>query len=444
MTRLVAVLATVLLAGAAGAGQATRPTLRFHHLHYIVDDPGAQLRPASNALQGARTIVPGLGVGVRVDREYLLFARAPTEATRTTTRRPRAAADAYADALRWLKQRGADVRPAALRETQVARSLPRETVDHVAFAADDLAQAIAALKVTPQSRSDVAATFRMPSGAIVEIVQDTDRPDAYWCPMHPGVRSPAAGKCPLCGMVLVPIPPLRAGEYRVDAELLPRSDGGASRLRLHVRDPETDATVATFLDVHERPFHLFIISRDLDQFAHVHPVPSTDGAFELDHALAPGVYLLIADFLPAGGTSQLVHRMVATPGFDGPLFATPPTLTVGPTEQVVSGLRIRMIADAPAPRRAMPIRFEIAEASTGTPVSDLEPFLGAPGHLLVVDNDLTVAIHGHPEGEATAGPSVAFAPVLPASGRYKLWVQFQRKGEVITAPFVIELPSEIR
>jgi hypothetical protein len=444
MTRMVAVLATLLLAGAAGPGQPTRPSLRFHHLHYLVDDPGAHLRPASDALQGARTIVPGLGVGVRVDREYLLFARAPRDATRTTTRRPRGAAETYADALRWLKQHGADVRPAALRETQVARSLPRETVDHVAFAADDLAQTIAALKVTPQSRSDVAATFHMPSGAVVEIVQDTDRPDAYWCPMHPGVRSPATGKCPLCGMALVPIPPLRAGEYRVDAELLPRSDGGASRLRLQVRDPESDATVATFLDVHERPFHLFIISRDLDQFAHVHPAPSTDGAFELDHALAPGVYLLIADFLPAGGTSQLVHRMVATPGYDGSLFARPPSLTVGPTEQVVSGLRIRMIADAPAPRRAIPIRFEIADASTGTPISDLEPFLGAPGHLLVVDNDLTVAIHGHPEGEATAGPLVAFAPVLPASGRYKLWVQFQRKGAVITAPFVIELPSEIR
>jgi len=444
MTRRVAVLAMCLLAGVAGAGQVKRPTLRFHHLHYIVDDPGAQLRPASDALQGARTIVPGLGVGVRVDREYLLFARSLTDATTTPTRRARGAADAYADAVRWLRRHGVDVRPAALRDTQVARSLPREAVDHVAFAADDLAQAIAALEVAPQSKNDVAATFRMPSGAIVEIVQDTDRPDAYWCPMHPGVRSPAVGKCPLCGMALVPIPPLRAGEYRVDAELLPRSDGGASRLRLQVRDPESDAPVAAFLDVHERPLHLFIISRDLDQFAHVHPSRGADGAFELDHVLAPGVYLLIADFLPAGGTSQLVHRMVATPGYDGSLFASPPSLTVGLTEQVVSGLRIRMIADAAAPRRAIPIRFEMTDASTGVPVTDLEPFLGAPGHLLVVDNALTVAIHGHPEGDATAGPSVTFAPVLPADGRYKLWVQVQRKGEVITAPFVIELRSEIR
>ena len=39
------------------------------------------------------------------------------------------------------------------------------------------------------------------------VVRDTDRPDAFWCPMHPDVRSPDAETCHLCGMALVPIPP---------------------------------------------------------------------------------------------------------------------------------------------------------------------------------------------------------------------------------------------
>jgi len=455
MTRLLAVSATLLLAaasewgqtpfaglvgGASERGLTPQRALRFHHLHYVVDDPGAQLRPASDALQGARTIVPGLGVGVRVDREYLLFARATSETPRR--RRSRSAADVYADAVRWLTRQGFDVRPAQLQDTQVSRSLPREPVDHVAFAADDLARTIAALKVRAHTSSDVAATFKTASGGMVEVVQDTDRPDAYWCPMHPGLRSPAMGKCPLCGMPLVAIPPQRSGEYRVEAELLPRSDGGASRVRLAVRDPESDALVSGFVDLHERPFHLFVISRDLEQFAHVHPVQDASGVFELDHPLAPGIYLLIADFLPTGGTSQLVHRMVVTPGYRGPLFALPPALAVGASEQVVSGVRIRMMVESPAPRRPMPIRFEIADASSGAPVTDLEPFLGAPGHLLIVDNGLTTAIHGHPEGRVAAAATVTFAPVLPASGRYKLWVQFQRRGAVITAPFVIDLRSE--
>ena len=49
---------------------------------------------------------------------------------------------------------------------------------------------------------------------------DLDRPDAFWCPMHPDVRAADAGKCPLCGMTLVPIPPPRVGEYLAGDETI--------------------------------------------------------------------------------------------------------------------------------------------------------------------------------------------------------------------------------
>ena len=423
--------------------QSTTPRLqlRFHHLHYIVADPGAALRPVAEALQGTRTIVPGVGVGVRVDREYLLFTRLTDE---TSSRRRATPVESYINAARWLASRGLQVAPVALNATSISRSLPDERLDHVAFATDDLAAAVAAIRAKPISSNDVAATFRLPSGSIVEIVRDTDRPDAYWCPMHPDVRSPGTGKCPQCGMALVEIPPLRPGEFRLDARLIARPDGGASRVQLAVHDPDGGDVVTRFIDVHERPFHLFIIGRDLEYFAHVHPTLASDGTFDLHQDLSPGAYLLVADFLPTGGTSQLVQRMVTTPGYSGPLFVAPPPLPSLPNQHVASGLRIRMDARSPGPRRAADIRFELAEASTGQPVTDLEPYLGAPGHLLIADNELTTAIHGHPEGATTTGPVVTFSPVLPRSGRYKVWVQFQRKGEVITAPFVIDVPPELK
>jgi hypothetical protein len=39
----------------------------------------------------------------------------------------------------------------------------------------------------------------------------------------------------------------------------------------------------------------------------------------------------------------------------------------------------------------------------------------------------------------TRGPVVTFDPILPAPGRYKMWLQVQRKGTVITAPFIIDV-----
>jgi len=210
------------------------------------------------------------------------------------------------------------------------------------------------------------------------------------------------------------------------------------------RDPETGAGITKFTDVHERAFHLFIVSRDLETFAHVHPQLARDGTLELRQDLAPGQYILIADFLPVGGTPQLVQRVIVTPGYKGPLFASPPPLNQSVSEQVVSGLRVRLDASQLKAGRASPLRVEIADARTGAPVTDLEPYLGAPGHLLVVSQDGTAAIHGHPDdvpGQVNRGPAVTFDPVLPAPGTYKLWVQFQRKGQVVTAPFVVQVPN---
>jgi Heavy metal binding domain len=426
-------------------GQTTQPrvALRFHHLHYAVDDPGAALGEAAERLKGTRAIVQGVGVGVRIGREYVLFDRA-TDTGRAASVRPRSAGEAYGEALQWLTSRGFVVGPPSLAGTAVPEGFPSGTLDHVAFAADDPRVAVAALADKPLSATDDVVKFRLSSGLLLEIVRDTDRPDTHWCPMHPDVRAPGQGTCPICRMALVTIPPPRIGEYRLDVDTIPRAGGGLSGLRLTVRDPDSGEAVSKFTNVHERPFHLFVISRDLAMFAHVHPERLEDGSFALTHDLPAGEYMLIADFLPVGGTSQLVQRAIVTPGYGGPLFTPPPPIPSLPSEQVVGGVRIRMEPAPAVPRRETLVRFEVTDAATGQPVTDLEPYLGASGHLLVVNSDLTSAIHGHPEGAATGGPAIAFGPVFPAAGRYKLWVQFQRKGSVLTAPFVIDVPSESR
>ncbi|HET7218900.1 MAG TPA: heavy metal-binding domain-containing protein [Vicinamibacterales bacterium] len=425
-------LATVL----SGAAQTPPVAIRFHHIHYRTADPGAALGDAAALLTGVRAIAPGLGVGVRVGREYVLFDR---EETGGRSVRPRAVAPAYDEAARWLMSQGVAIQPATLAATAVATAIPGAIFDHVAFAADDLDAVLRALRATPASRSQDAARFRLRSGLVVEIVRDVDRPDAFWCPMHPDIRSPVSAACPICGMALVAIPPPRVGEYRLDVTLTPRPGGGASGAKLAVRDPDSNEIVTAFHQVHERPFHLFVISRDLERFAHLHPAAAADGSFDLRDELDPGVYIFLADFVPAGGTSQLVHRAVVTPGYSGPLFAPPPEIPPLASEQVASGLRIRLDAVRLTPRRASQLVFTIADAVSGQPVVDLEPYLGAAGHLLVVNADLTAAIHGHPEGAITRGPSVTFDPMLPAPGRYKLWLQVQRRGTVITAPFVIDV-----
>jgi hypothetical protein len=255
--------------------------------------------------------------------------------------------------------------------------------------------------------------------------------------MHPDIRSADPGKCPLCSMELVRIPAPVHGAYELSATQVPGADGKrTTALRIQIRHPQTGEPVRAFSDVHERMLHLFVVGRDLSYFAHLHP-EKTDAGFELPVDLPPGAYVLVADFVPVGGAPQLVQRAIVTPGSETSPFTTA-DLRPDLTDKIVDGVRISLAADARAQRESV-LRFTVREHVSGAALIDLEPYLGAAGHLLAVDPDVTMAIHAHPEGRATNGPDVVFGPVFPAPGLYKLWVQFQRNGDVITAPFAVQV-----
>jgi hypothetical protein len=421
-----------------GPALGSMPALPFHHLHYRVGDPSAAMRHAAGTFQGTRVLLRGLGVGVRIGSEYVMFDRA--EAAELQRPSPEAA---FSGAVEWLRGHGLAPAGGIARE-RIAGEFRASPLDHVAFMAPDMPRAIEILRVRgaiPVRHTGDAALFHARDGIAVEIVRDTEADDAYWCPMHPDLRSAAAGKCPLCGMPFVPMPAPRIGEYRMDVAATAGAGGaGASKLRLTLRDPETGKPVPAFATVHDRLLHLFIIDRTLKSFAHVHPEPAGAGVFEIDHRLPPGAYVLIADFLPLSGPSQTVQRAIVTPGYRGPLFPPAANLrTDVATGKIVDGLRVRLEATGLVAGREAALRFTVADALTGAPVADLEPFLGAAGHMLVVNADLTEASHAHPEEQASRGPSVSFHPRMPAAGLYKLWVQFQRQGRVITVPFVVSV-----
>jgi hypothetical protein len=81
----------------------------------------------------------------------------------------------------------------------------------------------------------------------------------------------------------------------------------------------------------------------------------------------------------------------------------------------------------------------VTDARRGTPVTDLQSYLGAPAHLLILSTDLADVVHSHPSDIESTGPTVEFDAVFPRPGRYKMWVQFQRDDEVVTAPFVVDV-----
>jgi hypothetical protein len=268
---------------------------------------------------------------------------------------------------------------------------------------------------------------------------------AYICPMHPDVIEKAPGKCPRCGMDLVAGNPLGTANYRLRVETRPRvvRAGQKTTFRFHVEDPVTRARVTDFAVVHDRPYHVFVLSRDTSVFMHEHPSLDRDGVFALDVTLPkPGHYVLISDFFPIGGSGQVLTTPIVTAGYDGDIVSAIPTLPLDTSwskQEAGVSVELQAAQTSLVASEDIDLPFHFSDAATGQPIKDLERYLGAFAHALIVDEALTEYIHAHPEEtlEGTAitsggGPDVVFHTIFPRAGRYKAWIQFQRAGRLST------------
>lgn len=277
-------------------------------------------------------------------------------------------------------------------------------------------------------------------------------PIVYFCPMHPEVTSLAAGTCGKCGMALVAGDPYDQREYRLAIALDPPAPraGTAVRLWLKVFEPLSGAAVTAFQVVHDKLFHLFVVSQTLEHFFHLHPEPQADGSFAIELTLPePGPYRLFADFLPVGGTPQVLDRLIVTADYAGPLAASRARLPREvPTTRSADGSTVHFELQPPRPvaGREVTLKFHLRDERTGTDVRDLEPYLGAWGHTLVLSEDTFEYVHAHPveylpedRTGVYGGPDLTFNALFPRPGRYRLWMQFNRRGTVGTVPFTVEV-----
>lgn len=277
---------------------------------------------------------------------------------------------------------------------------------------------------------------------------------AWFCPMHPEVTAADRGRCRKCGMALVAGDPFDTREYALEFSTTPSvvKAGVPITMFFAVRHPGTDALVRSFEVVHEKRYHLFIVSRDMNVFEHIHPEQRPDGTWAITVTLPkPGYYEILSDFLPAGGSSQFIGRTLVTADFDGDLESQAAHLEPDAVSSKTAGsisAHVQLEPSILVAGQYGHLSFMLTDAATGTPVTDLQPYLGAFGHALILSEDMRDYVHSHPfEGpesdvaKGLGGPNVVFEGYMPRPGRYRVWSQFQRKGQVITVPFTVNVSA---
>ncbi len=185
---------------------------------------------------------------------------------------------------------------------------------------------------------------------------------------------------------------------------------------------------------HDRELHFIVVRRDLFGYQHLHPTLAADGTWTVPLTLpAPGVYKAFADFQPAGAASP---STLAVDLFVPGNFQPEPLPQPAPSANV-DGYTVALTGTLQAGRESE-LTFTVAKE--GRPVTNLQPYLGAYGHLVALRVGDLAYVHVHPEGapgdgHTTSGPQVSFHAELPTAGAYRLFLDFQVDGVVHTAAF---------
>lgn len=224
--------------------------------------------------------------------------------------------------------------------------------------------------------------------------------------------------------------------------------------------------------VHEQPIHLLVISKDLSEFNHLHPEPQADGTYRVAHTFPHGgEYKLYVDYTPKD-SKQVVDQIPLK--VNGEPRAAVALKVDSSDTNTIDGLRVTMRPDQQLRAgQELMLNFAVADERMRMPVTDLQPYLGALAHFVIVSEDGADFLHAHPmektemaaadhggsgggheatpheHGDAAkahdahapkpSASEVSAHTTFPRAGLYKVWAQFQRGGRVSTVPFIVRV-----
>ncbi|WP_270090763.1 heavy metal-binding domain-containing protein [Sphingobacterium sp. SYP-B4668] len=264
----------------------------------------------------------------------------------------------------------------------------------------------------------------------------TDELPVYACPMHPEVTGIQGDKCPKCGMTLVATKAEESARYEVELTTLPKPIvvGKSAILTLAITQ---DGQHVPLEVSHEMKVHLMVVSEDLRWYRHIHPIQQTDGTYTVTETFHNGGrYLLFADFKPMGGAQVLRTLQIDVEGYHMTSAAEMSAKWVSDVACYTVTLENGNDFET---GRVQPLKITLAKDGKKLKESDLEQYLGASAHIVMISAADKEFLHIHPVFGSDL-PIYAEAHIEQA-GTYRMWVQFKIDGQVHTADFTVEVAS---
>jgi hypothetical protein len=199
--------------------------------------------------------------------------------------------------------------------------------------------------------------------------------------------------------------------------------------------------VKDFAITHTKLMHVIVARQDLAYFQHLHPEFNKEtGVFTVKDLMFPddGVYRIFADFVPSNTKIPTTISEDVSVGV-GEKYK-PEAFGSEEKVKVFNGVKVSLMNHGvfKTGEESM-LRFSLSQ--DGKPVIDLETYLGALGHSIILREGSLDFIHAHPMGNmnTTQNGNINFMVDFPETGRYKIFTQFQRNEKVFTTDFVVSV-----
>jgi hypothetical protein len=225
------------------------------------------------------------------------------------------------------------------------------------------------------------------------------------------------------------------------------------QLRFKFMNYDTQEVLTDYEEYYEKKMHLIVISEDLQEFQHIHPEMSADGTFLATMNLQrPTKYKVFTDGKSKSvgwinewaGIAMRTPEVVAkhtdkTKPLPEPKVDKPNLVVNDQQAQTIDGVEVLLEAKNLKVGKQSSLTFRFKDAADGKDITDLQPYLGSIGHVVLISETVDKYIHSHPTNEKERGPKATFSAVFEKPGKYKMWGEFKRNDQRFVVPYVIEV-----
>ena len=265
--------------------------------------------------------------------------------------------------------------------------------------------------------------------------QHSNHNQAYVCPMHSEIVGVKGDKCTKCGMELQPIEKDEVSPLKVNISSKQTVLESGKPVNFSISITDNGGKNVSLEEQHEMKMHLLVVNEELTWFNHVHPEEQTDGTYNVSETFPfAGKYLMFTDFKAVGSSAIVDKQEIEVKGTSGNQVAKLDPKYVskvdGYTVTLLNGEDLKT-------NRPQDLKFTIEKDGKQFQVADMQNYLGATAHIVMISQIDKDFLHIHPMSDKQL--PIYAETSINKPGVYRMWVQFKIDGKLQTADFTVDV-----